>query len=359
MVRLLRRRRPTTYPESVLAEAADLEKTQPVEAIRRLTEANRARPDRRIERRLLELRTSAYRSSRPAATPPWPESVEDRFPGELVPEIGPGDLDVETVRSAIHTHGSILVRGLVGPEDVQRLVTDIDTAFDAFDAVASNAVPPDLAGWYQRFEQDSVSDRVRRRSRGTLATVESPPVLFDVIEVLQKVGIGRLAEQYFGEQPALLARKATLRRLPHDGSGGWHQDGAFMGAGIRSLNVWLALTHCGDVAPGVDIAGRRFESLVQTGDTDGPKGGSGYANWGVSPANAAAAAGDTIVRPIFEPGDALIFDHLCLHRTASDPRMTDGRYAIETWLFAPSTYDAMTAPAAEGYSPRDQLPIYF
>ena len=32
------------------------------------------------------------------------------------------------------------------------------------------------------------------------------------------------------------------------------------------------------------------------------------------------AAGDTpIMRPIFEPGDALFFDELFLHQTASDP----------------------------------------
>ena len=39
--------------------------------------------------------------------------------------------------------------------------------------------------------------------------------------------------------------------------------------------------------------------------------------------------------------------------------MTKGRYATETWLFAPSTYGAMTAANEHGYSPRDQLPILF
>ena len=56
---------------------------------------------------------------------------------------------------------------------------------------------------------------------------------------------GYWVREYFGEPPMLLARKGTLRRISHEGtSGGWHQDGAFMGVGIRSLNVWLALTHC-------------------------------------------------------------------------------------------------------------------
>jgi hypothetical protein len=98
---------------------------------------------------------------------------------------------------------------------------------------------------------------------------------------------------------------------------------------------------------------------VTTGDDTARHMPGGFARWGVSKENAADAAADTIVRPIFEAGDALLFDHLCLHKTATEPGMTNGRYAIETWLFAPSTYEAMTRPAEQGYSPRNQLPIYF
>ncbi len=42
----------------------------------------------------------------------------------------------------------------------------------------------------------------------------------------------------------------------------------------------------------------------------------------VSQRVAEEAAGETpILRPIFEPGDALLFDELFLHKTASDPAM--------------------------------------
>ena len=137
----------------------------------------------------------------------------------------------------------------------------------------------------------------------------------------------------------LLARKCTLRRTsPNGQNGGWHQDGAFMGAGIRSLNVWIPLTHCGDTAPGLDIVGRRLDEIVQTGQ------GAIYA-WATDPDAAERAAAGSIVRPIFEPGDALVFDHMNLHRTAIDPDMQHERYAIETWLMAPSTYDSMTGDA--------------
>jgi hypothetical protein len=49
-------------------------------------------------------------------------------------------------------------------------------------------------------------------------------------------------------------------------------------------------------------------------------------------------------RPVFEPGDVLLFDDLFLHRTAVDPAMTRDRYAIETWFFAPSAYPAGQIP---------------
>lgn len=356
-----RRRRPTSYPESALADADVLvRRHRRTEAIELLSNANRERRDPSIERRLVELRHEAFRlgtwrdPGKGSSSP-----VDDLFPGELVPEIPRERLTVEVLRSAIERHGSVLVRGLVPAEGVERLVADIDNAFAAFDADASGEQRPDLAGWYTRFEPDRLSDRTRRRSRGNLTAAESPPALFDLFEILQQAGIGNLAEEYFGEPPMLLARKTTLRRIPHNGTGGWHQDGVFMGATIRSLNVWLALSHCGDVAPGLDIVGRRFEDLVQMGDPDSPKMGSGYAEWGVSPENAAKAANGAVVRPIFEPGDALLFDHLMLHRTGTEPSMTEDRYAIETWLFAPSTYGVMTAPAKDGYSPRDQFPIYF
>ena len=125
-----------------------------------------------------------------------------------------------------------------------------------------------------------------------------------------------------------------------------------MGVDIRSINIWLSLSHCGDDAPGLDVVGRRLSGLVQTGD-------GAFAAWATSPDAAEQAAAGAVVRPIFEAGDALIFDHLNLHRTAIDPAMDNDRYAIETWLFAPSTYGSMTTTVEEGYSPRDQLPIVF
>jgi Phytanoyl-CoA dioxygenase (PhyH) len=345
-------------PERALAEAESMfDRGLEIEAIELLSAANRERPDHRIARRLVTMRFDAFqRITPPAVPPPIPDTVEDLFPGDALPEIGPADLDVEHVRSALLNHGSLLVRGLVDPERVARLTGDIDRALEGYDAWFAGKGLATAAPWFEPFahEPKKVERKFRRDVGGVLA-VDSPPALCDVIDTFDASGVRRIVSDFFGEQPALLAKKWTLRRVPHDtGESGWHQDGSFMGGDIRSLNVWLALSHCGDDAPGLDVVARRLDDIVPTG-TEGA-----WLDWNVSPLMVDQVAPGAVVRPIFEPGDALIFDHMNLHRTAADPGMTRDRYAIEAWFLAPSTYELMMAGAgAEGAPPRDQLPMIY
>jgi hypothetical protein len=47
--------------------------------------------------------------------------------------------------------------------------------------------------------------------------------------------------------------------------------------------------------------------------------------------------GIPVVRPHCQPGDALLFDELCLHANGGDQAgLTRERYALEAWMFAPS-----------------------
>ncbi|NNE73525.1 MAG: hypothetical protein HKN26_07675 [Acidimicrobiales bacterium] len=322
------------------------------EAIELLTAANRANADIRLELRLVDVRSEAALASEPAPVrPEWPDSVADLFPGELIPEVRHGDLTAEVLHSAMTHHGSLIVRGLISPERVDRLVAGIDASLAAFDATEQGAATPEHVRYYRRFERDRRSNRESKRANGSIMTVESPAMLFELMESFREAGIPELSEQYFGERPHLLARKGTLRRIAAGGNtGGWHQDGAFMGEGIRSLNVWIALTHCGDTAPGIDVVGRQLNRIVETG-------GGAFSAWATDPDAAERAAAGALVRPIFDAGDAILFDHLNLHRTAIDPSMTVDRYAIETWLLSPSTYGSMLIENEQGYSPRDQVPI--
>jgi hypothetical protein len=348
-MRILRRRRSSAREE--VATGGD----RLIDEIRHLTEQNRVHRDTKVERRLVELRYEVFKVlDVPSSPPEWPDDIDDLYEGQLVPEIDRNDLTVEAIRSGINNHGSLLVRGLLGSDAVAQLKDGIDKSFDAFDARANGDMQSEVEGWYEPVTHRMITDddRARKRSRGNILAFESPPVLFDLIEIMNSAGIGDLANLHFGEVPGILARKVTLRRMEHNFGGAWHQDGAFMGSGIRSLNIWIALSHCGDNAPGLDVAGRRFDELLPTG-----KGASKV--WGIKPEDAEAAAGDTIVRPIFEAGDALIFDHMCLHKTGIEKSMTERRYAIEMWYFAPSTYAEMSKHVDGGYSPRDQVPLYY
>ena len=126
-----------------------------------------------------------------------------------------------------------------------------------------------------------------------------------------------MIEEYLGEYPLVSAQKCTLRKADPGIVGAWHQDGKFLGP-VKSVNVWLSLSRCGDVAPGMDIVPKRFEDYVRTG------GPGAWVDNQIGPPDAEAAAGDAgVVRPVFEPGDALIFDHLFLHQTGSDESMTN------------------------------------
>jgi hypothetical protein len=164
-------------------------------------------------------------------------------------------------------------------------------------------------------------------------------MLFELFETFDAVGLSSLISEYLGERPAVAVDKCTFRRVGPGASTDWHQDGSFLGTGIRTVNVWICLSECGRDAPGLDIVPARLAGLVETG-TEGA-----IFDWAVGPGVVERVSAATPVeRPVFEPGDVLFFDDLFLHRTATDPAMTRQRYAIETWFFAPSAYPEQYVP---------------
>jgi hypothetical protein len=318
------------------------------DAIDLLTGANRRQRNAKIEQRLVRLRHAAFAhidQSRGLET--WPPVVEDLFPAtDRPPEVGAADLTPDTLRSGVLRHGCLLVRNLVPPPKVAALVDAIDRALEGYDARVDGAPVSQTAPWFVPFKPGpgySVGyGRQWVRDGGGVWTVDSPRAMFEMIETFEQMGLDRVLTGYLGERPALSVKKCTLRRVPTDTSADWHQDGAFLGSGIRTINAWVSLSHCGDNAPGLDIVPRRLDHIVETG-THGAQ-----FDWSVGPELVERVAGDArVTRPIFEPGDALLFDDFFLHQTGVSPGMTQERYAIESWFFAPSTY------------PHDQVPIVF
>jgi hypothetical protein len=309
-----------------------------------LTEQNRRERDPETERRLLELR---YEAGLELCEENNGRRFEDPVPDyealgnvALLPEISPDQLTAELVRAAILRHGALLVRGLVGPDAAAHLVNEIDRALEARETGPD--VGPEHAGYYEEFNPDperyDLKTRAFVRDAGIWAA-DSPRLMFDMLETFDATGLSRIARDYLGEPPAISLQKCTLRRAIADrghNTPGWHQDGRFLGD-VRALNVWLSLSHCGDVAPGLDLVPRRLDHIVPTG-TEGA-----VFDWVVSPLIADEAAGDLpVLRPIFEVGDVMLFDELYLHATGTDPTMTEPRYAVESWFFGPSSFPVDT-----------------
>ena len=314
--------------------------------IESLTQSNRAHPDPETERRLVEVRHLLGLSLLEAArgNPAYPEPAFDRLParnGDL-PGIAPGELSPEVVRAGILRDGCLLIRGLVDRGDAEALANDIDRAFAARDAAAAGT--PGEPGYYDEFEPDPRFKGFFARDwvsgGGGLWAADSPHLVFRMLDTFDRARLIEVIRNYLNEPPTISVQKCTLRRVDPDAGHGWHQDGAFMGD-VRALNVWLSLSRCGDEAPGMDIVPRRLDGIVPTG-TEGA-----IFEWSVSPQVAEEAAGpEGVLRPIFEPGDVLLFDDLFLHSTAAEPDMQKSRWAIESWFFGASAAPAEYAPLA-------------
>ncbi|HWM12430.1 MAG TPA: phytanoyl-CoA dioxygenase family protein [Solirubrobacteraceae bacterium] len=309
--------------------------------IDRLAAANHAQGDPETERRLLRLRHLAgMRALEEAdAHPEFATPDTGALPAsDGLPEFRRADLTPGLLRAAILRDGCVLVRGLIDRDAAQRFAERIDRAF------AERERDEAGEGLYEEFVPNRHSKGVLERQwikmGGGVLAADSPPIAFEMLELFRAADLGPLVDGYLGERALISVHKTTLRKATPDVPGAWHQDGAFMGP-VRSLNLWLSLSRCGDVAPGLDLVPRRLDDLVATQTDDA------VLDMQVSQRMAEQAAGDRpIVRPIFEPGDALLFDELFLHQTASDPSMPNPRYAIENWFFGSSSFPADYAPIA-------------
>jgi len=279
--------------------------------------------------------------SHPPGPASWPPELPDPFPGHNgIPAIAAADLTAEILGGAILHHGSLRVNGLVSPARAETLRQGTDRAMAARDDAHAGR-PASDPGWYVPLDAPTLENsRNWVESSGAVWTADCPPMLFEVIEAFRDAGVIDHIADLMGERPVLSVGKSTLRRVPVTTGTDWHQDGAFLGRDVRSVNVWLALSPCGVDAAGLDVVGRRLPYIVQTGSH------GAHFEWAVGPGlvDMLASGGAPVEAPAFAAGDALLFDHMMLHRTGIRPGMTRERWAIESWFFAPSNYPAEHVP---------------
>ena len=306
------------------------------EAIDLLTEENRAERRADLQSRLVELRHDAWQEVDRTGPSDWDRPVVDHFPGETgIPELPAAELTGELIRSAMLHHGGLVARGLVPPETCELLKDGIDRAWEA---IAHFRETKEFdAEWFQPMDLTryglSMKSRAWILGAGTSYVPDSPRLLFELFEALDASGIRGVMADYFGEEPAMSWVKLAQRKLPPDAKGGWHQDGAVYGMNARTLNLWLPVTRCGDVAPGLEMWPRRLEHMVGTMSDEGTEAFA-------ATSDAVSQLTDEVpaVSPVFEPGDGALFDQFLLHQTAARDDYTQQRYGFECWFFAPSTY---------------------
>jgi len=289
-----------------------------------------------FERELRDWRHAAYfEADYASGRADWPPALQDPRPDliDQIPEISAAQLTPEILGGAIQAHGSLIVRGLLTREIAADLLAGIDAAY----AVRADETSPEVQSWYAPLLTQS--DPKLRFARGfgdgtSMLTVDSPHMLARWLETLEKAGVIDVVTGYLGERPILSAHKTRMYRVPRDAGTQWHQDGAFLGGeNTRVVNLWAPLTACGEDAPGLELVPWRLNEIVPPG-THGT-----HFKWSVGDDKVAEmTSGRPLSSPRFEPGDAMFFDQLCLHRTGARAGMTRGRYAMETWMFAPSTF---------------------
>lgn len=282
----------------------------------------------------LQLRHEAFRrAAARSSSATWPPTTDSSLSGYL-PEIDASQLDVDILIAGVRTHGALLVRGLFADQTCAELRGMIDAA------MAAHAESP--SGGDSRFNTplcnvsgEPLSPEFRRVNfdDGGRPTADCPAAAATVLAEFERIGIPDLVAGYLGEQPALSLEKWTLRRVPPDANSSWHQDGAFLGEEKHTVNMWVALSECGERASGLDIVARRFDHIVPTG-TEGA-----YFYWDVAPdVVEAERCENPVVSPVFSPGDAVFFDQFLLHRTGIKPDLSEDRYALESWFFTPSSF---------------------
>ena len=238
-----------------------------------------------------------------------------------------GTPSAELVRAAIDSHGSLLVRGLLGRARAEELKSAVLASVEAQAAFKAGAERD--ASYYTEFEHIAQNGTRQFTSEAGVLAADSPRGHFLMVEALQDHGLVDIAAKLLGDRPAVSVEKCVLRRVAPQLYASWHQDGAFLGERISTLDVWIALTPCGRTAPGLEIFPRRMNRILPTG---------AFFSWDLSDQTLQAEyPGVQSVMPEFDIGDAIIFDQLCVHRSGFAAGMTETRLALECWLFAPAS----------------------
>ena len=298
----------------------------------------------------------AYFNGRTPAPGPRPLDTEDeqpRWPRTAhAPEINVRNFNNGVLRSAMATYGCLIIRDYFNSDEVSQYRGIIDLALGP--SASADEVQAGSGSVMEVFQNppmnfsDLLPEPKLSRSRGfhreggSAMCVESASVSEQLLDFYGRAGVKDLVASYLGEPPCLSALKRVLRRpKTPTRPDGWHEDGAFMGGEINSLNMWIPVSRCGgdSGAPSMDIVVKRLRHIVASGKNDA------VFDWSVGEQSLAEILADSeIATPQFGPGDVFFFDHFLIYRTEYGDQFSAPRYAIETWFFGKQNFPANQVP---------------
>jgi hypothetical protein len=177
------------------------------------------------------------------------------------------------------------------------------------------------------FSHSSSSIRLRAL-RGEQGTVD----LQGIVRQAWREPLRSMVQSMLGPQPALLVDQCWGRRQfapgrypEHHAAHVWHQDGALhfdfvapypADALLKMVTCWIALTPCGEDAPGMELLRLPMTDLLPPAELDAGRIAERF------PATA-------FWRPVCKPGDAIVFSGGTLHRTHVAPGMREDRTSVE------------------------------
>jgi len=248
----------------------------------------------------------------------------DRFAGTVeLPEIEHCDLDVQNLAGGLLFHGALVVRGFFTRDDVALLQSHLESMLAARDTTVAEGV---ALGYFS----------------------VSPLALADLLTIYRSRGFSDTLRTYLGGRPVMHAHRIKLTRNARAAGLPWHQDGAYYLGQCHSVNAWVALTEVGANCPGLDIIPRRLDEVLgftpeMLANLDRPPALTYLKDRPPQPLS------DILDKtrastPILDPGDAVLFDEMTLHRTGVAPWKVPSRDLATTWFFAPSRYPRTDYP---------------
>lgn len=307
----------TYAPLNPSAEGLDAQQLR--RKIRNFSEKLGDNPKPLLEARIVDLRArlaQAYPEPKPNLTP------EDRFKTDMfasvngLPEIDAKDLTPEAVASGVLFHGALIVRGLYNAEQIAFL--------------------------------SKISEIARNQKRDDPQSVTSTYSFCKLMDIYEECGLLDVVKGYIGDDAVIALKRARLRYKAIAGKSGisWHQDGSYFGQKCFSLNCWAAVTECGRKNNGLTLVARRNHECLGVKEVDESKVNFGKADldYGKNFLAKFLPNKNEFIEPFFEPGDAILFDEMTLHRTAVVANPTMHQIVSISWFFSRSRFPKFKTP---------------